>query len=131
MKKNKKTYFESSTWFYLTAFWSIIFIGLVVYDFIKDNALGYFIDYLSFIYIGLLTIYVGNKEFERWYKTHKGRHPGEWFVIIWTIVIFSITIIDIIQDKAYKMPSALISSYIAVLTILAITEKSKEIYRKK
>ena len=116
-------------WQYLTNFWSVVFFCLIVYDFISDNALDSALELVAFIYVATLAIYVGNKEFERWYDNHRDKHPGEFFVIIWTSLIFFLVILGFILKKSYKLPNAVISSYIAVLTILAITEKSKSLHR--
>jgi len=118
-------------WRYLINFWSVILFAVIIYDFFSNNAYGGFLNILSAIYISVLALYVGNKEFERWYDRHQGQHPGEVFVIIWSVLIFVLILGDFIWQKIYEMPSAVISSYIAVLTILAITKKSKELYGRK
>lgn len=115
-------------WRYLTNFWAVIIYIVVVFDFIKNNAFGEILGPLAAIYIAILAIYVGDKEFERWHHLHQNRHPGELFVIMWSILIFIIMITDFILSKSYKMPSEVISVYIAVLGILAITKKSKSLY---
>jgi hypothetical protein len=74
---------------------------------------------------------VGNKEFERWYDIHRSKHPGEIYVIAWTFLIFTIIALDVILQKKYILPSGVVSSYLAVLTILVITNKSKSLYRRK
>ena len=86
---------------------------------------------LAAVYISVLAIYVGNKEFERWYNRHQGQHPGEMFVIIWTVVMLGLLMGDMLLGPNYEVPGAVVSSYIAVLTILAITRKSKQLYRAK
>jgi len=118
-------------WRYLINFWSILFFAFILYDFFTNNNYVDFLNILSAIYISVLAIYVSNKEFERWYNRHRGQHPGEVFVIIWSILVFALIIFDFIFQKTYELPGAVISSYIAVLTILAITKKSKELYRSK
>ncbi len=100
-------------------------------DFIGNNALTAYLGPLAAIYIGILAVYVGQKEFERWCHIHDGRHPGEWFVIGWTLLVFSFFILDFIFSKPYIIPDVLIYTYITVLGVLAITIKSKRIYRKK
>jgi hypothetical protein len=118
-------------WKYLVNFWTIFFMVLIVFDFIFDNALLEILELTAFIYIGVLAIYAGNKEFERWYNRHKDKHPGEVFVIIWTSIIFLVVMLDLIWPRSYHLPSAVISAYVAVLTILAVTEKSKSLHRKR
>lgn len=118
-------------WRNLMNAWTFIFFILIIIDFIYGNGLEEILNTVSSIYIGVLAIYVSNKEFERWYDKHEEKHPGEVFVVIWTAIIIGLFIIDLIYKSYYKVPSAVISSYIAVLTILVITNKSKSLYKLK
>lgn len=97
-------------------------------DFITNNAYRDLIGPIAAIYIASLAIYTGDKEFERWSHNYEKRRPGEIFVIVWTVLIVLIFIFDLILAMSYKMPDAVISTYIAVLTVLAITGKSKWTY---
>ncbi len=130
MKKiNEKQ--EFNFWRYLINFWSILFLLLIFYDFIYGPLVNSILSTVSTIYISVLAIYVGNKEFERWYDKHEGKHPGEVFVFLWTFIIFLLIVSSFLFKKSYNLPDPVISSYIAVLTILVITNKSKQIYKTK
>ncbi|MFP4514846.1 MAG: hypothetical protein ACLFNO_02465 [Parcubacteria group bacterium] len=118
-------------WRQIINFWTIVFMIFIVYDFINNNQFIEIMGSLAAIYIGVLAIYVGNKEFERWYDIHRSKHPGEIYVIAWTLLIFTIIALDVIWQKDYQLPSGVVSSYLAVLTILVITNKSKTLYRRK
>lgn len=118
-------------WRRLINFWSVIYLLAIIYDFITNNSCGQLLDLLSTVYISALAIYVGNKEFERWYNLHKGKHPGEVFVVLWSLLIVLIIVIDFLWQRSYSLPHSVISSYVAVLTILAITNKSKKLYRRR
>ncbi len=118
-------------WFYIVNIWTIIFIGLIIADFINQNSLGELLDISGFIYIGILAIYSGDKEFDRWNKIQMSNRRGELYAIIWTILIISLVTWSFIMEKNYRMPTSVISSYTAVLTILAITQKSKNLYSFK
>lgn len=118
-------------WFYIVNIWTLIFIGLVIADFINQNSLGELLDIAGFIYIGILAIYSGDKEFDRWNKIQMGNRRGELYAIIWTMLIISLVTWSFALDRNYKMPTSVISSYTAVLAILAITQKSKNLYRFK
>ncbi len=115
-------------WRHLINTWSVFFFLFVIFDFISNNAYRDFLDVVSIIYISILAIYSSNKEFERWYDKHESQHPGEIFVIIWSVLIFVLFSLSCIFDNGYKMPTSVVSAYIAVLTILAVTKKSKEMY---
>lgn len=99
-------------------------------DFLKDNAFQEFVFPLVVIYVALLAIYAGDKEFERWCSSHRSAHPGEIFVGLWTVLIFGILALDFILKKPYEISGEVVSAYIAVLSILAITRRSKTLYAK-
>lgn len=118
-------------WRYLINVWSVLFFVAIIYDLLTNNSCIEVLNIMSMIYIGILAIYVSNKEFERWYHRHHGQHPGEIFVIIWSILVFILIISSLVFKNDYQIPAAVISSYIAVLTILAVTRKSKQIYQSR
>lgn len=128
--KNISLFEEFRFWRVLINFWSLLFFIVVILDFCNDNIYSQALNVLSAVYIGALAVYVSHKEFERWYDKHESRHPGELFVIAWSVLVFGIIILDIVLSKSYELPGSVISSYIAVLTILAITKKSKAVYKK-
>ena len=116
-------------WRNLINVWSILFFFVIIHDFFVNNANTEILNVISIVYIGTLAIYVSNKEFERWYNHHERQHPGEIFVIIWSVLVVILIIADFFKQNSYHIPSSVISSYIAVLTILAITRKSKQTYQ--
>lgn len=118
-------------WRYLINFWSIFFFVIIVLDFIAKNAYNDILNVMATVYISVLAIYVSNKEFERWYDKHNGKHPGEIFVVIWSVLVFCLFVLDFVFKTDYQIPGSVVSSYIAVLTILVVTRKSKEIYQSR
>ncbi len=122
---------KTSFWWHLTSFWTIIVFLAIGWDFYQNNGFANFTTPLLVLYIALLAIYAGDKEFERWHHTHRSTHPGELFVIAWTLLIVGIFILNIVLDKPYKISGEIISAYIAVLSILAITRRSKNLYQKR
>lgn len=130
MKKNiQKNNFNF--WRKLINAWSFFFFTMIIIDFLSFNAYKGIINAIATIYVSILAIYVSNKEFERWYDQHKDGHPGEAFVVIWSILVGILFILDMLYGKLYELSGSIISAYIAVLTILAITRKSKELYKLK
>ncbi len=119
---------EFNFWRYLINFWSVVFFTVIILDFFANNAYSDLLNILTAIYISTLAIYVSNKEFERWYDKHESKHPGEIFVVVWSALVFCLFFLDFIYQGAYQMPNSIISSYIAVLTLLAVTRKSKQMY---
>ncbi|MFA5098993.1 MAG: hypothetical protein WC461_02125 [Candidatus Paceibacterota bacterium] len=118
-------------WRILTNIWTIVFIIFLVVDFFQFNKFEYLTVPFSFIYIGVLSLYVGTKEFDRWYQMHEGRHPGEMFIILWTVVIFGLLACSFFLDGNHRVSSEALADYIAVLSVFALTQKSKRLYEKK
>lgn len=118
-------------WRQLINIWSVVFFFMIIADFLMRNSYGEILKVIASIYIGILAIYVGNKEFERWYDSHEENHPGEVFVIIWSVLVIALIIMDFVYGKTYHLPESVVDAYIAVLTILVITNKSKSLYRKR
>lgn len=121
-------------WRRLLVFWSVVAYAVIIYDFLKPEAVQYILGPVLALYTVVLAIYAGTKEFERWHDFHASRHPGEIFVILWTVIVFGVMLAGLVFDKPYRLSSQIISTYIAVVGILAITRKSKSLYnayRKK
>jgi hypothetical protein len=118
-------------WRQLINVWTILFFGIIIYNFWDSSSGGKALNVVSIIYIGALAIYVSNKEFERWYNHHDRRHPGEVFVILWSVLMAVLLVLDFTGLNSYHLPESVVSSYIAVLTILAITRKSKQSYQSR
>jgi hypothetical protein len=126
-KKNLLTDFDF--WRYLINVWSLVFFAAIIYDAVTGNAAEEALKVFSIVYIGVLAIYVSNKEFERWYHHHRRQHPGEAFVVIWSVLVVALLLWDVTSAQIYHLPETVVSSYIAVLTILAITRKSRQTYQ--
>lgn len=115
----------------MTNLWCLMAYFVILYDFFYEHALGGILPSVLVIYVAILVIYVGLKEFERWYEIQSGRHPGELFVIGWTIVMLVLVIGKIFLHKQTPIPEEAISTYIAVLSIMAISQKSKRLKEEK
>lgn len=131
MKQLFKIKKSPNFWRYLAYFWTIIFYAAVIYDFVNANGLSALLGPLAAIYIAILAIYAGDKEFERWNDLHCSRHPGEIFVAGWSLLIIVLLLAEFVFQKAYHIPDVLIYTYITVLGILAITRKSRSLYERK
>lgn len=119
-----------SFWRYLANFWTITFYSLIIADFIYRNNLHEFIEPVSAIYLAVLAVYTTKKEFERWHNYNIGVHPGEKYVIVWTILVITLFILDAVYID-YSIPSEVFTSYLVVVGILAITKRSKKKYLTK
>lgn len=135
MKKNNSgtndKYIKPAFWWVLLNLWTLIVFAAVIWDFMTNNSLGGTVNLLLALYVGILSIYSAEKEFRRWHSFHRGRHPGELYVIAWTVIIVFIFLCDLLLKKSYIMPEAIVSTYIVVVGILAITKNSKRVFLER
>ena len=123
---------DERIWRWLTDIWTIAFMAFLIWDFFTRNAYDFLIAPFSVIFVSVLGLYVGTKEFDRWYEMHENeRHPGEWFVLGWTAVIFALIIASFVLGKAYSVSSEAVADYIMVLSVFALTQKSKQLHQRK
>ncbi len=118
-------------WRTLTNFWTYVFLAFILLDFFNGGRFSGLNTPLSILYVGVLTLYVGTKEFERWYELHEGRHPGELFVLGWTAVMAVLFIATFLSGGERMISSEVVADYIAVLSIYAVTQQSKRLWRLK
>lgn len=118
-------------WRYLVYVWTLVFYAAVIADFITSNAYKDLLGPLAAIYIAVLAIYAGTKEFERWHSLYQGRHPGELFVLGWSVLIVFLLLAEWFFFKTYRLPDAVVYTYITVLSVLALTKKSRSLYQQK
>jgi MFS-type transporter involved in bile tolerance (Atg22 family) len=118
-------------WRQLTNLWTFVAMGFFLFDFFTGDKYSGYAAAVSIIYITILGIYVGTKEFDRWQDSHHSKRRGEFFIIIWTVIILFFIITAIISDGKYRMPSEFTATYIALLSIFALTQRSKFLHNKK
>ncbi len=120
-------------WRIIVNFWTFIFFAAILYDFFNKNILSDDDVLLAIagIYAAALAIYSAEKEFRRWHHMHKSIHPGEMYSIIWTVLILFLIAGTAIYKVPYHMPAEVSASYIAMISILAITRESKNFYKRR
>ncbi len=128
---NLPSFKDERIWRVLTNFWTYLFIIFIIINFFDRDALDFLIAPFSVVYIGILGLYVGTKEFDRWYDMHESRHPGELFVFMWTVVVFGLLILSAVLQNGYRVSSEGIAVYIMVLSVFALTQKSKRLHERK
>ena len=122
---------DEKIWRDLTNLWSLFFIVFLLGNFFSMDAYEYLIAPFSVVYIAILSLYAGTKEFDRWYDHHDERHPGEWFVLVWTGLMIFLVGASITLGKEYRLSSEAVAVYIMVLSVFALTQKSKRLYEEK
>jgi hypothetical protein len=118
-------------WRYITDFWTVALMAFFIVNLITQNRYDYLTAPFSIIYTGVLGLYVSTKEFDRWYELHDGRHPGEIFIALWTVVIFTLFVAQMILGSRYQISSEAIADYIMVLSVFALTQKSKHLHQHR
>ena len=118
-------------WRILTNIWTLVTIAVIVLNFFAKNGYEFLIGPTTVIYTAVLSLYVTTKEFDRWYEFHDGRHPGEWFVIGWTAVILILLALYFALGPEYKLSAESVATYLVVLSVFALTQKSKQLHEQK
>ncbi|MDR3581805.1 MAG: hypothetical protein P4L67_00845 [Candidatus Pacebacteria bacterium] len=122
---------DEKIWRLLTNFWTVVLLLFLIADFATQGNYEFIGASFSVIYVGILGLYVGTKEFDRWYELHDSRHPGEIFITMWTVVVFLMLAAQFLLGKGYKMSQEAIADYIMVLSVFALTQKSKKLHHKR
>ncbi len=122
---------NSKFWRRMTHLWTLIFFAAILYDFSGHIEIHQALLPISAVYTAILATYAADKEFKRWKNCHETTHPGEVYLILWTILIFGMFISNIFTANHYDIPAEVISAYIVALGVLAITKESKKIYKNK
>jgi hypothetical protein len=118
-------------WRQLSNLWTFAAMGFFMFDFFTLDKYSGYAAAVSIIYISILGLYAGTKEFDRWQDSHFPKRKGEFFVILWTVLIFFFIITAIVSGGKYKMPSEFTATYIALLSIFALTQRSKFLHNQK
>ncbi len=130
--ENKKGHEHTGKfWRIMVSFWSVILFAIIGFDFFSNGGYEYLISPICAIYVVVLSIFSTEKEFERWRDFYHERHPGEIYILFWTLLILFLIFANVFSHINYHIPSELISTYIVVLGILAITRKSRSMYNDK
>lgn len=126
-----REYFSGAVWKFFSTFWGVLYLIVVGVNFFSGNQYAYVLGSLGTVYIATLSVFVGEKEFDRWHERHPGKRRGEIFVILFTVLIAGMFIFSLIYGEPYLVPPDVSASYIAVVSVFVISHKSKELYDEK
>jgi len=115
-------------WRVLSNTWGLIAVVVSIGDFFMPEKFNFLMSPVCIAYIGVLGIYAGTKEFCRWYELYDGRHPGEVFVYLWSAVMLVLVGFSVVNG--HRIAPETVAAYIGVLSIYAITQKSKRVHNK-
>ena len=132
MRKLNGEFFFENFWRLLTNTWTFLFIVLVIVNFFLPEKYGHLVTPFALLYGAILSIFVGTKEFARWYEDRNDRrHPGELYVIFWSMLVVCMAIYSAFVDSTKAISSDIIASYIMILTVFALTQASKRAHSSK
>lgn len=114
-------------WKHMVNAWSFVAFILFMLHFFSRGFFEVADSFIAVIYPAVLTIYTGQKEFSRWKSKKFSSHfSGEFFVIAWTAVFMTFVFISVVTSGQYRVSLEMATTYLAVLSIYAVTLKSKE-----
>ena len=128
MTENKK---ELKFWRYLTHFWGILTAIFFILTFLNIMDFSDVLKTLTIVYISILSIFSSVKEFNRWKnKEFLSIHKGELFIILYTVLMVVFVILNALYPHKYHILSEFTVTYLSILGIFAITNKSKKLKKK-
>jgi hypothetical protein len=129
--QKERNIIDGRIWRWLVNVWTFVLFFFILADFFNNGGLDNILGPVAAIYVASLAIYSAEKEFERWQLYSVGRHPGEVYVFIWTMLVIGMFVYTLVTKSSYKMSQEIFSTYIVVLGILAITRKSKNLFKER
>ncbi len=113
------------SWKRLTNLWTLITISLFTLDFLSHHRYPSGAASVGAIYIGILGLYVGTKEFDRWQHDYASTAKGERFIVAWTAIVIAMALWAVLSGGRYTLPTEIVATYIAVLSVFALSQRSK------
>ena len=125
MKQPKR---ELLFWKILSDFWGIVTTIFFLLTFFGYYDLSHLLTDIAIIYLSILSIFTGLKEFNRWKsKKYLSRYHGEIFIASWTLMMLVFIIMAAADKNNYKLSTEFTATYLSVLGIFAISRKSKNL----
>ena len=125
----KKIFNEMSVLFPLLTIYTIVYMGLMIYDFVAKEAFA-MPDGMMVAYVALLGAYVADKELRRWLGKDAESKKGSIFVYLW-MLFFLVTFAISSFKKEYVLPADLSKVALQVLGVFFGSKASKKIYEGK
>jgi len=128
MKRNNKELFF---WKLLSDFWGIVAAIVFLLTFFDYYDLSHILTDITIIYLSILSIFTGLKEYNRWKnKKFLSRYHGEIFIISWTLLMLIFILMAGADKTKYNLSGEFTATYLSVLGIFAISRKSKSLKLK-
>jgi hypothetical protein len=125
----KKTFTELSVLFPILTLYTVVYLGLMIYDFAARDAFD-LPSGMMIVYIALTGAYAADKEIRRWAGNAPESKWGSIFVYAWFIFFLAAYVIRSFKTE-YVLPADLSSVALQVLGIFFGSKTSKKIYEVK
>ena len=118
-------------WKVLVNTWGLLAMIIFTLEFLAPQHYDSATSYIAVIYPAVLTIYAGQKEVSRWSdKKFRSLFSGEVFVILWTALFLLFAFIGFLSRGLWILSIEMTTTYLAVISIFAISWQSKN-YRDR
>jgi|SRR3989344_6797708 len=126
-RRHKKHKLSVKSWSLkiLVNVWSFITIIMFGADFFSGNQFDSQAGGIGVIYLAILGIYAGEKEFTRWHNDFVSQFVGESFIVIWTAVMITFVVLAPLSGGLFRVPAEFALVYTSVVGIFAVTQHSK------
>ncbi|RJR31699.1 hypothetical protein C4569_01960 [Candidatus Parcubacteria bacterium] len=117
-------------WKRLSDFWGLFTISLFTVDFFTGGGMRQITTAIAVIYISILGIFIGEKEYLRWKNIYISKFFGEGYIILWTTILVILVIISSFSRR-YHFPEQMSVVYISVLTFYFASLRSKILKKRR
>ncbi|MFA5021524.1 MAG: hypothetical protein WC508_00370 [Patescibacteria group bacterium] len=131
-KNNNQRYFADHTnrriFKLILNVWTVVTIFLFSLDFFSGGRYNSSAATIGIIYLAILGLYAGEKEFTRWKDNFISKFLGEGFVIVWTVIVILFAVTAPLSEGRFKIPGELAVVYTSVVGVYIITKRSKGLH---
>ena len=124
-QKQKKYLINRSVLKLILNSWTLVALFAFIADFFSRNRFDSTATAIGIIYLGILGIYVSEKEYLRWKTNFISQFMGEGFIFIWTVVMASFVLISLLIPGTFRIPAEFAVIYTSIIGVFAISQHSK------
>lgn len=128
----KFSYVNRYFWKVMVDIWAIVAMIIFTLEFLFPESFRSGVSYVNIIYPSILTIYTGSKEINRWSdKNFKSLFSGEGYILLWSALFIIFVLFSFLSQGQYHVSLEMSTTYVAVMSIFAISLQSKNFRSKK
>ena len=111
--------------------WTVVALFVFALDFCSGNRYDSSASAIGIIYLAILGLYAGEKEYTRWKDKFISKFLGEGFVAVWTVLMILFVVAAHLSQGQFKIPPELAVVYTSVVGVYIITKRSKGLHDNK